>query len=191
MTNIEIASYFSGPAYQAWNRMGNIQGSWEGSLPMEWINGQFELQKKIVQRMVDLGMTPILPCFSGGVPQGFETAFPNARIVKNAKWQNFPDQWTNVNILSPLDPLYERMQRNFISKQQAAFGSITRFYALDQYNENDPTSGDPSHLRNISFETWKALKAADPNSIVGTFIFPNPSNESTLWWNFPSVVPLQ
>jgi alpha-N-acetylglucosaminidase len=37
LTNAEISSFFSGPAYQAWNRFGNIQGSWGEELPMEWI----------------------------------------------------------------------------------------------------------------------------------------------------------
>ena len=38
MTDAEIIPFFSGPAFQAWNRFGNIQGSWEGELPMEWID---------------------------------------------------------------------------------------------------------------------------------------------------------
>lgn len=145
---------------------------------MDWINDQFELQKKIVQRMIDLGMTPILPCFSGGVPRSFKSAFRKALIVKNPTWQKFPDQYTSVSILSSLDPLYELMQTKFISKQTAAYGSITHFYALDQYNENDPTSGDLKYLRNVSHGAWKALKAADPNAIVRAL--------NVLFWKDPS-----
>ena len=168
LTESDINLYLSGPAFQAWNRMGNIQGSWGGNLPTEWIEGQFELQKKIIKRMVELGMTPILPCFSGGVPRGFITAFPKASVVKNSRWQRFPDKYTNVTILNPLDPLYERMQKSFISKQAQAFGNITHFYQLDQFNEQDPASGELEYLKNLSHATWKSLGAADPQAIVRT-----------------------
>ncbi len=52
LTEAGIANFLSGPAFQAWNRFGNIQGSWGGNLPISWINSQSELQKKIVDRMV-------------------------------------------------------------------------------------------------------------------------------------------
>ena len=47
--------------------MGNIRG-WGGPLPASWHSQQVALQHLILQRMRDLGMTPILPAFSGYVP---------------------------------------------------------------------------------------------------------------------------
>jgi alpha-N-acetylglucosaminidase len=64
------AEFFSGPAFFAWQRMGNIRG-WGGPLPNDFIAAQAELQKKILARMLALGMVPVLPAFAGHVPKAF------------------------------------------------------------------------------------------------------------------------
>ncbi|GME48502.1 Alpha-N-acetylglucosaminidase [Neofusicoccum parvum] len=168
LTHAEISSFFSGPAFQAWNRFGNIQGSWpQGSeLPMSWIDGQFALQKQIVRRMVELGMTPVLPSFTGFVPRDMSRVLPNATFVNGSQWSGFPSEYTNVTFLEPFDPAFAALQKSFIDKQTAAYGSnVSHIYTLDQYNENDPLSGDLDYLRNVSYGTWKALKAADPQAV--------------------------
>ena len=165
-TEADIASFLSGPAFQAWNRFGNIQGSWGGhKLPMSWLNGQSALQKKIVARMVEIGMTPVLPCFTGYVPIGIDQIYPNAAFVRGSEWAAFPLKNTNVTFLEPFDPLFAKMQKSFISKQAEAYGDVSRIYTLDQYNENDPFSGDLDYLRNVTNNTIKAMKAADPNAV--------------------------
>ncbi|KAG1760247.1 glycoside hydrolase family 89 protein [Suillus occidentalis] len=133
LNDAEIASFMSGPAFQAWNRFGNIQGSWSGDLPTQWINDQFALQKQIILRMVELGMTPILPSFTGFVP---------------LQWAGFPSVYTNDSFLEPFDPLFANMQKSLIDKQIAAYGSVSHIYTLDQYNENNPYSGDLAYLQN-------------------------------------------
>ncbi|RMX88361.1 hypothetical protein D0869_01680 [Hortaea werneckii] len=130
-----------------------------------WIEAQFELQKKIVARMVELGMTPALPAFTGFVPRGIREVYPDARVVNGTRWNGFPVQYTNVTFLEPFDPLFARLQRSFLSKQKAAFGDITHIYTLDQYNENDPYSGDLDYLHNVTSTTIASLKAADPHAI--------------------------
>lgn len=129
-TDSEITSFLSGPAFQAWNRFGNIQGSWGGSLPMSWINGQFALQKKIVQRMVELGMTPVLPAFTGFVPRAIGSVAPNATFSNGSTWQAFPTSLTNTTFLDPFDPLFAQLQKSVISKQLAAYGNVTHIYTL-------------------------------------------------------------
>jgi alpha-N-acetylglucosaminidase len=89
LTDAEIESFFSGPAFQAWNRFGNIQGSWGGDLPMDWIDSQFELQKNITKRMVELGMTPVLPSFTGFVPRAIMRVLPNVTVVNGSQWEGY------------------------------------------------------------------------------------------------------
>jgi alpha-N-acetylglucosaminidase len=165
MTDSEILPFFSGPAFQAWNRFGNIEGSWGGELPMEWIDGQFELQKNITARMVELGMTPVLPCIAGFVPRAITRVLPNAMVVNGSQWGGYPVEYTNVTFLEPVDPAFAQLQKTFISKQATAYGNITHIYTLDQYNENDPYSGDLDYLKNVSYSTWQSLKGADPEAI--------------------------
>lgn len=165
LTDAEISSFLSGPAFQAWNRFGNIQGTWGGDLPYAWINGQFDLQQKIIPRMVELGMTPVLPAFTGFVPPAITRVFPNASVVTAPSWAYFPPPYSNDTFLEPFDDHFAQLQKSFISKQQAAFGNVSNIYTLDQYNELLPYSGDTSYLTNIASSTINSLKAADPNAI--------------------------
>ena len=164
-SDANIASFLSGPAFQSWNRFGNIQGSWGGDLPMSWVDGQFALQKLIVARMVELGMTPVMPSFTGFVPSQIGQHYPNASFVNGSSWNSFPLQYTNVTFLEPFDPLFTTWQKSFISKQAEAYGNVSSIYTLDQYNENNPFSGDLDYLRNVTSNTISSLKAADPNAV--------------------------
>lgn len=165
LTDAEISDFLSGPAFLAWNHFGNIQGSWGGSLPYSWVDSQFDMQKKIVKRMVELGMTPILPAFPGFVPRAITRVLPDADVINGSAWEAFPALYTNDTFMEPTDPHFAELQESFIAKQTAAYGNVTTFYTLDQFNENNPSSGDVDYLRNVSQGTWKALKAADSNAV--------------------------
>ncbi|KAI0785331.1 alpha-N-acetylglucosaminidase [Irpex lacteus] len=166
LTDDEIFDFLSGPAFLPWNRFGNIQSSWGGRLPMQWVTEQFDLQKnQILPRMLELGMTPILPAFTGFVPRAMPAHFPNASIVNGSQWTGFPTELTNDTFLEPFDPLFSHMQKSFISKQQDAYGNITHFYTLDQYNENNPFSGNLTYLSSIGSGTISSLRQADPDAI--------------------------
>lgn len=164
LNDSDISTFLSGPPFQAWNRFGNIQGSWGGELPMQWVNDQFDLQKQLIPRMVELGMTPVMPSFTGFVPRALSILYPNATIV-GGQWGGFPITFTNVSFLEPFDPLFLTLQKSFIDKQAAAYGNVSHIYTLDQYNENNPSSGNASYLQLIASETFASLQAADPEAI--------------------------
>lgn len=88
LTIEEIDEYFTGPAYLAWNRMGNIQ-TWSGPLSEHWHEHQTKLQQKILKRMRQLGMFPVVPGFSGHVPRAFRQKFPLAKMNRLANWNHF------------------------------------------------------------------------------------------------------
>ncbi|ESZ94395.1 hypothetical protein SBOR_5188 [Sclerotinia borealis F-4128] len=166
LTTTEILLFFSGPAFQAWNRFGNIQGSWGGSLPLSWIEDQHLLQKKIVQRMVELGITPVLPAFTGFVPIALRRVAPNANIVNGSDWADiFPIEYSNDTFLYPTDPLFTTLQHTFLGLQSEYYGNVTHIYTLDQYNENNPASGDLSYLGNVSRGTYESLQSFDSNAV--------------------------
>lgn len=68
LTQSEIDEYFTGPAFLAWGRMGNLH-TWGGPLPPSWHLKQLYLQHRILDRMRSFGMTPVLPAFAGHVPK--------------------------------------------------------------------------------------------------------------------------
>lgn len=165
----EIFPFLSGPCFESWNRFGNIQGGWgvgsaEG-IPEKWVEDQFELGKNVTARMVELGMTPVLPAFTGFVPRALSAHYPNASIVNGSQWSGFPTALTNVSFLESFDPLFAQLQETFLKIQREAFGEVTHVYTLDQYNENVPASGDTGYLSNISSSTFASLRAVDPEAI--------------------------
>lgn len=123
------------------------------------------MQKKIVKRMVDLGMTPVLPAFTGFVPQAISRVAPNASVVIGSQWNNFPRNNTNDTFLEPDDPLFTKLQTSLLQKQLQAYGNVTHFYALDQYNENNPYSGNTTYLSSITNGTMASLKTADSDAV--------------------------
>ncbi|KAL6251089.1 hypothetical protein RBB50_001297 [Rhinocladiella similis] len=165
LSQADILEFLSGPAFQAWNRFGNIQASWGGQLPMSWINSQFELQKKILTRMVELGMTPVLPAFTGFVPRVLPEIFHNATMVNISQWNGFSPRYTNDTFLEPSDPLFAQLQQSFITKQRQYYGNISSIYTLDQFNENDPISGDLTALKTLASQVGQSLKNADPDAV--------------------------
>lgn len=155
MTDEEIRSYFAGPAYLPWHRMGNLDG-FQGPLPMSWINGQKELQKKIVARERELNMRPVLSGFSGHVPQYIAEAYSNAKIKKLASWCGFESTY----FLDPSEPLFAQIQKKFIEKQTALYGT-DHLYAVDPFNEMDPPSWMGDYLMNTSRNISESLTKAD------------------------------
>lgn len=84
----EIGEFVSGPAFFAWWQMNNLEG-WGGPLPAEWYDNQAELQKKIVARMKELGIDPVLPGYAGMVPRNIGDKL-GYKIDDPGKWCGFP-----------------------------------------------------------------------------------------------------
>lgn len=63
----EINEFISGPGFFAWWLMNNLEG-WGGPNPDHWYTQQVSLQKKILKRMHEYGIEPVLPGYCGMVP---------------------------------------------------------------------------------------------------------------------------
>ena len=162
MTDEQIRAHFTGPAHLAWHRMCNIN-SFMGPLPQEWIDGQAELQKKILARERALSMTPVLPSFGGSVPTVFAEMHPEAQITKVSNWGGFGDPY-RCHFLSPTDPLYTEIQKAFIEEQTALFGT-DHIYGLDPFNEVEAPSWDAETLSGMGSAFYSSLAAADPEAV--------------------------
>ncbi|WP_312902757.1 alpha-N-acetylglucosaminidase, partial [Chryseobacterium taichungense] len=141
----EIRNYFTGPAYLPWHRMANID-HWEGPLPMSWIDGQAEMQQKILKRERELNMKPVLPAFAGHVPKILKDKFPNAKITSLGEWGDFDRKYESY-FLDSFDPLFEKIQKEFLKEQTELFGT-DHIYGTDPFNEVTPPSWEPKDLAN-------------------------------------------
>ena len=158
LTDDEIRSYFTGPAHLPWHRMCNIDGV-DGPLPQGWIDSQAKLQKQIVRRERQLGMKPVLPAFGGHVPARIKELYPDAKITDVSLWGGFPEE-NRCHFLSPEDPLYKQIQKDFISKQTKLFGT-DHIYGFDLFNEVEAPSWDPETLAGIGRNAYESVAQAD------------------------------
>ncbi len=161
LTDNEIRNYFTGPAHLPWHRMSNLD-YWQGPLPHSWLNNQKELQQKIVQRERELNMTPVLPAFSGHVPGELKRIYPDAKISGTSPWGGFADRYRS-HFLDPLDPLFETIQKEFLSEQTKLFGT-DHIYGIDPFNEIDPPNWEPEFLASVSKNIFHSLQLADPDA---------------------------
>jgi alpha-N-acetylglucosaminidase len=81
-------NYFAGPAFLPWGRMGNLQ-KWGGPLPLSWVDQQAALQVKLLARMRELGMRPVLSAFAGFIPPAFVAKHPMANVTKVSEWGQY------------------------------------------------------------------------------------------------------
>ena len=161
MSDEQVRSYFTGPAYLPWHRMANIDG-WCGPLPMEWLEGQKALQRRIVERERALNMRPVLPAFAGHVPGQLRELFPKADIQALGDWAGFEERYRTF-FLNSEDPLYSRIQRMFLEEQTRLFGT-DHIYGVDPFNEVDPPSFEPDYLNKVSQHIYESLTAVDPDA---------------------------
>ena len=156
MTDEEIRAYFSGPAHLPWHRMANLDG-FGGPLPQGWIDGQKELQKKILARERELNMTPVLPAFAGHVPRQIAERNPQADIKQLSSWCGFEPTY----FMNSTDSLFAVIQRKYLEKQTALYGT-DHIYGVDPFNEMDPPSWEPDYLAGVSSNIYASLQQVDP-----------------------------
>ena len=125
----EIADFIPGPAFAAWWLMGNLEG-WGGPVSQRWIDDRAALERKILARMREYGMTPALAAFYGMVPAKLREKQPQARIFDSGLWCGF----RRPAVLDPTDPLFARMAAVFYQEQKALYGDAL-YYAGDPFHE--------------------------------------------------------
>ncbi|MBO4593653.1 MAG: alpha-N-acetylglucosaminidase [Bacteroidaceae bacterium] len=174
MTDEQIRAYFTGPAHLPWQRMINID-RWQGPLPQSWIDGQVELQKRILSRERELNMTPVLPAFAGHIPAELEQTVPGIRTSRVGSWCHFGEQY-RCTYLNPSDPLFARIQHDFLEEQTKLYGT-DHIYGIDLFNEVSPPSWEPDTLAKISAGVYQSLAAFDPEAVwlqMGWLFINNP-----------------
>ena len=161
MTDEQIRSFFTGPAHLPWHRMGNID-AWLGPLPQSFIDQQYELQKKILQRERSFGMTPVLPAFAGHTPRAITNKYPEVKLTNMGSY-SVGDKY-NAYFIDPMEPLFLQIQKEYISEQANCFGT-DHYYGTDPFNEMDPPSWEPEYLASVSRTIYKGMAEVDSEAV--------------------------
>ncbi len=153
----QIKDFLAGPPYLPFGWMGCLDG-WGGPLPQSWIDKHEALQKRILARQRELGMTPVLQGFTGHVPPAIAEKFPKAKL-QTIGWV----EW-KTRMLDPQDPLFAKIAKIYMTEQIARFGT-DHLYAADPFIEMTPPSGETEFLQNMSRAMMKGMTATDPKAV--------------------------
>lgn len=134
-TENEINGFIVGPAYTAWWLMGNIEG-WGGPMPQSQIDNRKLIQQKMMKRMQELGIQPVLQGFYGMVPSSLKNK-SKAHIIDQGTWGAFK----RPDILDPTDPEFSRIAGIYYSEIQKLYGKNIHFFAGDPFHEGGKTEG--------------------------------------------------
>ena len=144
----EIGRFIPGPAFLAWWEMNNLEG-WGGPLPDNWFTQQEALQKKILKRMRELGMKPVLPGYSGMCPS-FASSSSHAVVESTSEiasgesnqsslllWNGF----TRPGVLMPDDPDFSKYAKLFYEETKRLYGTA-EYYSIDPFHESSNLPAD-------------------------------------------------
>jgi alpha-N-acetylglucosaminidase len=164
LTQQEIDEFYTGPAHLPWQRMGNICQV-GGKLPPEWNTVQVALQHKILRRMKELGIEPIVQSFAGFVPKAIKRLYPGIKL-HNTLWNSgFPESQRPV-LLLPGDPLFALITKMYMEEWQKEFGTA-KYYLVDSFNEMElPESNQPvtNLLAEYGKKTFDAIRSGNPHA---------------------------
>jgi alpha-N-acetylglucosaminidase len=152
----EIRGWITEPAHQNWQLMGNLC-CFDGPISAELLKKRAESAKRIVERLRELGITPVLPGFYGIVPADFARKFPAAHVVPQGDWAGF----TRPGWLDPRDPIFAKLAEAFYRHQRDLFGDSS-VYDMEVFQEGGE-SGDvpvPEAARDVQ----QALDRAHPGA---------------------------
>ncbi len=133
-TDDEIASFIAGPGFQAWWLMNNLMG-WGGANPDWWYTRQETLAGKILARMRELGMEPVLPGYSGMVPADVSTKL-GWTITDPGTWCGF----SRPGFLDPSSENFATMAKLYYEKLTTLMGT-SAYYSMDPFHEGGNTTG--------------------------------------------------
>jgi alpha-N-acetylglucosaminidase len=133
----EIKAFIPGPAFNAWWLMGNLEG-WGGPVTQRMIDRRTHLEQKILARMQELGIEPVLQGFYGMVPTTLKQHFPGASIRTEGKWAGGFDR---PDFLLPDDSLFHHMAKVYYQEIKKLYGKNIHFFGGDPFHEGGSTKG--------------------------------------------------
>jgi alpha-N-acetylglucosaminidase len=155
-SDAEIRGWITQPAHQNWQLMGNLC-CFGGPISGDLLRMRAVSAQRIVARLRELGITPVLPGFYGIVPADFQKKFPNAHVIAQGEWAGF----TRPGWLDPRDPMFARLAAAFYRRQRGLFGDSS-IYDMEVFQEGGE-SGDvpvPEAARHVQ----KGLSRAHPDA---------------------------
>ena len=152
----EVGKFIAGPAFLAWWEMNNLEG-WGGPLPLNWYKQQETLQKKILARMKEMGMKPVLPGYCGMVPHDAKQKL-GLNVTDAGRWNSYQRPAN----LSPTDSRFAEIADLYYKELTRLYGK-SDYYSMDPFHE----SGNDAAVDygKAGEALMSAMKRANPHAI--------------------------
>ncbi len=157
-TEKEIFDFIPGPAYEAWWLMDNLEG-FGGPVTQEWIDARKDLQLKILARMSELGIEPLMQGFFGMMPRASLTRFPDAGIIETGIWGS---GFKRPPMAVPSNKKFFDFAKLWYEEQKKLYGDA-RYFGGDPFHEGDFVKG--VNLTDVALGIQKAMQDSKPDSI--------------------------
>ncbi|MER7564793.1 alpha-N-acetylglucosaminidase [Streptomyces sp. NPDC097941] len=157
-TDAEMRAWIPAPARQPWWLLQNMSG-FGGPISRQLIEKRAALAERIIDRVRDLGMTPVLPGYYGSVPDDFPARHGgDAKVVAQGDWGAFkrPD-W-----LDPRTTAFADVAATFYRVQKERFGEST-MYKMDLLHEGGNAGDVP--VGEAAGAVEAALQKAHPGAV--------------------------
>ncbi|BCM92706.1 hypothetical protein IAD21_04588 [Abditibacteriota bacterium] len=152
----EVRKWLVMPSHMPWMLMGNMH-SYGGPVPASVVAKRLELGQKIVVRMRELGMEPMLPGYYGMVPPGFAQKNPDAKVLPQGNWS-----WLQrPDLLDPSDSHFASVASSYYRALQKDFGDC-RYFAADPFHEGGNSKG--VDLSAAGTQIFAPMRAANPDA---------------------------
>ncbi len=154
----DALSFVAGPSYYPWQMMTNLDSFM--SIPdVKFMEKRLELGKKIIERELELGMTPIQQGFAGHIPAALAEKIGAKELQQLPTWCGFP----GTVQLDPLDKAFTVVGTALLEKQKELFGAHG-LYACDPFHENEPPVDGDEYLHDVGKTISKMYTDFDENS---------------------------
>ncbi|MEV5493904.1 alpha-N-acetylglucosaminidase TIM-barrel domain-containing protein [Nonomuraea fuscirosea] len=158
-TEDELLAWIVPPSHQPWQWLNNIH-SFGGGTTRDLVERRASLALRVLARMRELGIRPILPGFSGTVPGGFAGRNPGATVVPQGLWFMDVAGPARPDWLDTSTPHYARVAEAFYRRQRERFGQ-SGTWAVDLLHEGGRIGG--TSLADAASGVERAMRAADPD----------------------------
>ncbi len=155
-TKDEINQYIAGPAFQGWWLMNNLEG-WGGPNPDSWYTQREALQKKILKRMREYGIHPVLPGYSGMVPHDAKEHL-GLNVSDPGLWCGY----RRPAFLQPTDPRFGEIADLYYKEMTRLYGKAD-YYSMDPFHEGGNTAG--VDLNAAGQAIWQAMKRTNDKAV--------------------------
>ncbi|MCM1293408.1 MAG: alpha-N-acetylglucosaminidase [Bacteroides sp.] len=151
-----VGEFVAGPGFRAWWLMNNLEG-WGGPNSVESYERDIELGRRIVDRMEEYGMQPVVPGYSGMVPSDAAVLL-GLNVSDPGLWSGF----RRPAFLQPGDENFDIIADMYYEELRRLFGGV-KYMSADPFHEGGNSDG--VDLASAGRKILDAMKRANPDAV--------------------------